>query len=212
MDDFLIYSGYIILLFNLFLYLFSFSRKGKVNIFFISYLAFLVLVQFSMEVMFHMGKNNLFFTNVYFIGQMVVLGLFYYSILKSESQKKFVLWSLSLALLVLIIQYIFDHTQFLKFNLLEITITSLLVVIFGLLHFYNMLTDKKEYYYFTIGVVFYLLTSTVLFLVGNLTIGLTEELKLMSWRLNAFFIIIYYLIILLEWKVSFMPKKKININ
>ncbi|WP_240475214.1 hypothetical protein [Flavobacterium reichenbachii] len=159
-----------------------------------------------------MGKNNLFFTNVYFIGQMVVLGLFYYSILKSESQKKFVLWSLSLALLVLIIQYIFDHTQFLKFNLLEITITSLLVVIFGLLHFYNMLTDKKEYYYFTIGVVFYLLTSTVLFLVGNLTIGLTEELKLMSWRLNAFFIIIYYLIILLEWKVSFMPKKKININ
>ncbi|TDW47418.1 hypothetical protein EV144_105445 [Flavobacterium sp. 270] len=176
------------------------------------YLAFLVLVQFSMELIFHLGKNNLFLTNVYFIGQMVLLGLFYHAILKSKSQKIFVLSSLSVALLALVIQYVFDSTQFLKFNLFEITLTSLIVVIFGLLHLYNMLSEKKEYYYFTIGAVFYLLTSTVLFLVGNLTIGLAQEFGLLSWRLNALLVFIYYLFILFEWKESFNPKKEIKNN
>lgn len=210
MDDLLIYSGYVIILLDLVLYLFSFFRKEKANVFFIVYLAFLVIVLLSMELMFSYRLNNLFLTNVYFIGQMLLLGLFYHSILKLNGQKTFVLWSLGCALLVLAVQYFIEPRQFLKFNLLEITLTSLIIVIFALLHFYNMLTDNKKYYYFTIGVVFYLLTSTVLFLVGNLTIDLSKEFQFFSWRLNAFLVVIYYLVILLEWMVSFRPKNIIK--
>ena len=73
-----------------------------------------------------------------------------------------------------------------------------------------MLTEAKRYYYITIGLIIYLLASTVLFFVGNLTIGLSNELKFMTWNLNAIFVVLNQLFILYEWKVSFKSKKVIN--
>ena len=88
MFDFIIYSGYAILIINLILYSFSFFRSEKVNVFFVCYLAFASLMQFFMEVMSHMHINNLFAVNIFFIGQMIFLGLFYKSLLKINKQKK----------------------------------------------------------------------------------------------------------------------------
>ncbi|SFD87067.1 hypothetical protein [Flavobacterium phragmitis] len=206
MADFLIYSSYLILLINLILYSFSFFRKGKANVFFVSYLFFSFLMQISMELIYHLGLNNLFLVNVFFLGQMILLGLFYDSLFYIKTQKIFVRTTLVIAVLILAIQFIMDSGQFLKFNLFEITLTSLLIVVFALLHFYNMLTESKKYYYINIGVVFYLLASAVLFLIGNLSSGLSNELKYLSWQLNAFLLIIYYLIIMFEWMKSFAKK------
>ncbi|OXA73325.1 hypothetical protein B0A67_04640 [Flavobacterium aquidurense] len=208
MTDLVIYSAYFILLINVVLYTYSFFQTEKANVFLVLYLAFVFVMQLTLELMYHLAMKNLFAINIFFIGQMILLGLFFRSILKNKEQKNFVSWSLVSALLVLGIQLCIDVTQFLKFNLFAITITSLLIVVYALLHFYNMLTSNKEYYYLTIGVIFYLLTSTILFLVGNLTIGLSNEFKLMSWTLNAFLILVYYLFILFEWKVSFSLKRE----
>ncbi|MDQ1167228.1 hypothetical protein [Flavobacterium sp. SORGH_AS_0622] len=207
MADFLIYSGYSILLINLILYAYSFFRKEKANVFFVSYLAFAFLMQISMETLFHLKMNNLFLVNTFFIGQMIFLGLFYYSILKIKIQKQFVKVSLIVALLVLTIQFVNDPQEFLKFNLFEITLTSLLIVVFALLHFYNMLTENKTYYYASMGIIIYLLSSTVLFIIGNLTSTLNNDVKYLSWMFNAFLNIVYYLFIMYEWKVSFSRKK-----
>lgn len=208
MTDLVIYSAYFILLINVVLYTYSFFQTEKANVFLVLYLAFVFVMQLTLEFMYHLAMNNLFAINIFFIGQMILLGLFFRSILKNKEQKNFVSWSLVSALLILVIQLCIDVTQFLKFNLFAITITSLLIVVYALLHFYNMLTTNKEYYYLTVGVIFYLLTSTILFLVGNLTIGLSNEFKLMSWTLNAFLILVYYLFILFEWKVSFSLKRE----
>ncbi|GAA6772588.1 hypothetical protein [Flavobacterium sp. GSB-24] len=151
--------------------------------------------------------NNLFLVNTFFIGQMIFLGLFYYSILKIKIQKQFVKVSLIVALLVLTIQFVNDPQEFLKFNLFEITLTSLLIVVFALLHFYNMLTENKTYYYASMGIIIYLLSSTVLFIIGNLTSTLNNDVKYLSWMFNAFLNIVYYLFIMYEWKVSFSRKK-----
>ncbi|AXB55111.1 hypothetical protein HYN86_00190 [Flavobacterium fluviale] len=211
MFDFIIYLTYCILLADFILYTYSFFREKKANVFFVCYLGFSCLMQFSMEVMYHYRMNNLFLVNIFIIGQMIILGLFYDSLFSLKSQKKFVKISLLVALLILGIQFVMDWNQFLRFNLFEITLTSVLVVIFALIHFYNMLTETRKYYYFNIGVVFYLLTSTVLFLIGNLTHNLSKEFKFLSWELNAVLLIFYYSIILYEWKFSFAPKKrKIN--
>ncbi|MNE31077.1 hypothetical protein D3C80_1246250 [compost metagenome] len=200
MFDFFIYLGYFVLSIDLVLYTHSFFRKKKANVFFVSYLAFSFIMQFSMEVMYHLRMNNLFLVNIFIIGQMILLGLFYTSIFKLKSQKKFVLLSIVAALLILVVQFIIDWNQFLRFNLFEITLTSLLVVIFALIHFYNMLTESKEYYYISIAVVFYLLTSTVLFLIGNLTHNLSKEFKFLSWQLNSILLVMYYGFILYDWK------------
>lgn len=179
---------------------------GKANVFLIAYLFFSVIIQSLIECLYHLHIRNLLLVNVFFIGQMILLGLFYESIFKIKKQKVFVKWSLVSALLILFIQLLIDSNEFFKFNLLEITITSLVIMVSALIHFYNMLVTNKQYYYFTIGVICYLLTSTVIYLVGNLTSGLSNDFKYLSWRLNAFLILIYYLFILYEWKVSFSKK------
>lgn len=207
MIDFLIFSGYLILLINLILYLFSFFRKGKANVFFVSYLAFIFIMQISLELMYRLEINNLFAVNIFFIGQMILLGLFYNSLLPIKSQKIFVKISLVIALLFLFVEFVIDSNQFLKFNLFEITLTSLLIVVFALFHLYNMLTDSKKFYYVSCGIVFYLLGSTVLFLIGNLSMELSNDVKYLTWALNAFLIVIYQLFIFYEWKVSFYENK-----
>ncbi len=203
MIDFLIYSGYLFLLINLILYTYSFFRKRKTNVFFISYLLFAFTMQVIMEFMYHLKFDNLLVLNIFVIGQMILLSLFYMSILKLKSQKKIVKISLCLVLLILSIQFFIDYKQFFKFNLFAITITSLSIVTFALLHFYNMLTEHKTYYYITIAVVFFMLGSTILYLVGNLTLSLSNDVKYLSWTFNAILFLIYQLFILYEWKVSF---------
>lgn len=206
MDDFLIYSGYLILLLNLVLYSYSFFRKGKANVFFVSYLAFSFLMQLSMELMYIFRMNNLFVVNIFFIGQMILLGLFYNSLMKLKSQKIFVKTSLIIALSLLTAQYVLDPGEFLKFNLFEIILTSLLIVVYALMHFYNMLTESKQYYYVSVGVICYLLASTVLFLIGNLSLELSNDLKYLSWMLNALLVFVYQLFILYDGIQSFYKK------
>jgi len=205
-DDFLIYSGYLILLLNLVLYSYSFFRKGKANVFFVSYLAFSFLMQLSMELMYIFRMNNLFVVNIFFIGQMILLGLFYNSLMKLKSQKIFVKTSLIIALSLLTAQYVLDPGEFLKFNLFEIILTSLLIVVYALMHFYNMLTESKQYYYVSVGVICYLLASTVLFLIGNLSLELSNDLKYLSWMLNALLVFVYQLFILYDGIQSFYKK------
>jgi hypothetical protein len=207
MDDFLIYFDYLILVVNVGLYSFSFFRKEKANIFLLLYLIFSLLMQLGMEFLYHLKMNNLLLMNFSFLQQMVFLGLFYRSLYKLDIQKKFVSISLVLVLFVLIARLFFDPDLLFKFNLAQITITSLLTVVFALIHFYNMITENKQYYYLTIGVIGYMFGSTVLFLLGNLTIGLGDDFKYLSWRLNAFLVIVYYLFILFEWIKSFSKKE-----
>ena len=206
MDDFFFFFAYLILLLNLILYSYSFFRKEKANVFFVSYLAFSFLLQIYMEIIYFLRGNNLLAINIFFVGQMILLGLFYNSLMHIKGQKLFVKTSVIIALMVLGAQFIMDPNQFFKFNLFEITLTSLLIVIFALIHFYNMLTENKEYYYISIGIVFYLLTSTVLFLVGNLSPELSADLKYITWMLNAFLIVVYQLFILYDW-IKSNPKK-----
>jgi positive regulator of sigma E activity len=72
-----------------------------------------------------------------------------------------------------------------------------------------MLNEKKEFYYVNVGLLIYLLGSTILFLVGNLTAILSPKMSLFTWILNALLIIINQFFILIEWKKSFY-KKEIN--
>lgn len=163
-----------------------------------------------MELMYILRINNLFAVNIFFIGQMIFLGLFYNSLLHIKSQKMFIKISLLITLLILTGQFIMDSQEFLKFNLFEITLTSLLIVIFALLHFYNMLTEVKKYYYVSVGLICYLLASTVLFLIGNLSLGLSNDVKYLTWMLNAFLILIYQFFILYDWIKSFSKKATLN--
>ncbi|MNX60159.1 hypothetical protein D3C86_910590 [compost metagenome] len=204
---FFTYFGYLVLIINFILYAKGFFKSEKAFKIYTFYLFLLVIIQLTMEVLTSLSINNLYLIHLYFIGQFILLGLFYITLLQNNFQEKIITFSLFFGSLLLVIQYIYEPGLFFKFNLFEIVLTSLFVVVFALLYLYKMLTDSKKYYYITVGIIIYLLTSTVLFLVGNLTIGLSKEVRLISWNLNAFFVVVNQLFILYEWKVSFSGQK-----
>ncbi|WKL44772.1 hypothetical protein [Flavobacterium sp. ZE23DGlu08] len=205
----LVNIGYLILFFNLILFIKGFANQGKAYKIFTWYLGVVFTIQIISNIFMRMNTNNLFLSHFYFIGQFILLSFFYITVLKEEFQKKLVKAGLVIGLLALSIQYAYDTSLFFKFNLFEIFITSFLLIIYATIHFYNMLNEKKEFYYVNVGLLIYLLGSTILFLVGNLTAILSPKMSLFTWILNALLIIINQFFILIEWKKSFY-KKEIN--
>ncbi|MES2853861.1 MAG: hypothetical protein V4698_13195 [Bacteroidota bacterium] len=205
----LVNIGYLILFFNLILFIKGFANQGKAYKIFTWYLGVVFTIQIISNIFMRMNTNNLFLSHFYFIGQFILLSFFYITVLKEEFQKKLVKAGLVIGLLALSIQYAYDTSLFFKFNLFEIFITSFLLIIYATIHFYNMLNEKKEFYYVNVGLLIYLLGSTILFLVGNLTAVLSPKMSLFTWILNALLIIINQFFILIEWKKSFY-KKEIN--
>jgi hypothetical protein len=198
--------GYVILLVNLILFLKDFSKYGKAYMIFAGYLAMIFIIQMVSKIMIEFHFENLFTTHFYFIGQLVLLSFFYLAILKEDYQKSIVRISLVLGLLALAIQYSYDTSLFFKFNLFEIFITSFSLIIYATFHLYNMLNGKKEFYYINMGIIIYLFGSSILYLVGNLTVVLSLKMGLTTWILNAFLYIIYQVLILIEWKKSYYKK------
>ncbi|TWH99351.1 hypothetical protein IQ05_03100 [Flavobacterium tiangeerense] len=200
------YVGYFILILNFILYWNGFSKHGKTFQYLVCYLTVLVIVQVIMEILVLQSKNNLFLVHAYFIGQFLCLGFFYKTLMKTKTQVAIIQYSMIAGCVLLIVDYALYPEQFFKFNLLEIALTSLLVVLYAVMHLYNMLLEHKQYYFLTIGIITYLLASTVLFFVGNITTGLSDEFKLLTWNVNSFLVILFQLLIFVEWKKSFSKK------
>jgi hypothetical protein len=206
MLDIYIYVGFIVLFLNLVLFIRGFSNQVKAYAIFTWYLGIIFAIQIISNALMKMRINNLFLSHFYFIGQFVILSFFYGTILKVKFQKNIVKLGLVIGLFVLGMQYANDTDLFFRFNLFEIFITSFLLIIYATFHFYNMLNEKKEFYYINMGVLLYLFGSTILFLVGNLMIVLSSKMSKITWILNAFLYIIYQLFILVEWRKSFSKK------
>lgn len=117
----LVNIGNILLFLNLVLFVICFSRQGKPFTIFTFYLALMFLIQMSSSMMSRFWINNLWFISFfYFIGQFLVLGLFYDTIFKSKKLKKDTLAIGIIGFAIIGVQYIFDSSQFFKFNIFEI--------------------------------------------------------------------------------------------
>lgn len=205
----LIYIGIFILFLNFILFTRHFSSQDKVFKVFTGYLGMVLVIQIISNLLSKFNINNLYLSHFYFVGQFIMLSFFYKILLKAAYQKKIVAIGLFAGLAVIVLQYVMDPSLFFKFNLFEIFITSLLIISYATLYFYNILNEKKVYYYINIGILFYLFGSTILFMVGNLTNKLSAEYTKVPWILNSGLYIVYKLLILLEWKKSF-SRKSIN--
>ncbi|MTH17350.1 hypothetical protein [Flavobacterium sp. LC2016-01] len=212
MHLYLVKFGYILLLLNFILYAIKLRGKNDAYKVFAFYLLVILCVQVIARILKEKGLDNLFLSHVYFMGQFAILSLFYLKLVKDPFQQKAIKIGFVLVLSTLIIQYGLKPEMFFKFNLYEIFITSFLLIIYAVFHFYNMLDEKKEFYYINMGILLYLFASTILFLIGNLTTKFSKDLSMITWTLNAILIIVYHLFFLYEWKVSYFRTKAINSN
>lgn len=207
MNQILAYIGYFILLVNFILFVRNYSNQSKAYKVFTFYLGLIVGIQIFSEILIQQKTNNLFLSHFYFVGQFILLSFFYFALLgKVQVQRKIIKGGLVVGMLILAVQYYSDPSLFFKFNLVEIFITSFVLIIFSTFHFYNLLNEKKEFYYINIGILMYLFGSTVLFFVGNLMASLSPVINKIPWIMNSVLYIIYQIFISIEWYKSYSNK------
>ncbi|MDM1556192.1 hypothetical protein PYS58_06085 [Chryseobacterium indologenes] len=191
-----------ILLINLAVYCIGFFRSGRAYTFFISYLAWILICEIVFYVLNYKRINNLFFSHYYLIVQFLLLGLFFHEILTEKYQKKIARFLLVSIPSVLIVQYIIDPEKYYVFNLFEIFVTSYSLIILALFHLYNILDAEKKYNYISLGLLLYLISSTVIFLSGNLYTVMNTNLHREIWVFNVVMFIVYQLFIFAEYFFS----------
>lgn len=191
-----------ILLINLAVYCVGFFHSGRAYTFFISYLVWILICEIIFYVLNYQRINNLFFSHYYLIIQFVLLGLFFHEILTEKYQKNIARFLLIMIPTVLIVQYIIDPEKYYVFNLFEIFVTSYSLIILALFHLYNILDTEKKYNYISLGLLLYLISSTVIFLSGNLYTVMNTNLHKEIWVFNVVMFIVYQLFIFAEYFFS----------
>ncbi len=146
--------------------------------------------------------SNFFLSHYYFIFQFVALSIFFYSLFSNLLLKRVILSFLILVLILLAIQYSRTPDLYWRFNLFEIGITSMLLIVYALIFLIeNFKTAKHNYLYFCNGLIIYLASSLSIFLSGNTDwVIFTEPFVLDLWFFNSLFYILYQFLIYKEWK------------
>ena len=127
----LIYFGYIILGVNTFLFFKSYRNQSVAFKLFTYYLLITLLIQLLSTYIKNYSpiKNNLFLSHYYFIGQFIFLSFFFKQLLKRSFYKKIVTFVLFIVLSMLAIYYFIYPSNYSKFNIFEIVIDVLNVIV-----------------------------------------------------------------------------------
>ena len=201
-------AGLLFLLFNSILFLKTRTGKDKNYKCLTFYLTILFVVELACNIIGILKPNsNFFLSHYYFIIQFIVLSLFFYYLFDSKRLKFFIILNFVFVAIVLGVQYFNNPLLYWEFNVLEIGMTSFLLIFYCIIYFYRHLKSSFDYFYFCFGLTFYLTSSMLIFLSGNTTLVFFEEPFYFDiWVFNSLFYIFYQYMVFKEWR--FLNKEK----
>lgn len=194
--------------------LFFKSRKDKNVVY--KYITFYLLIQFVVELCCHIigflyPNENFFLSHYYFVIQFIMLSLFFNQLFKNKLLKKIVYINLGIVLLILCFQYYKRPSMYWEFNIFEIGTTSILLILYSTVYFYENIKESYKYHFFCYGLTFYLMSSCLIFLTGNTQlVFINEPVYLDIWIFNSLFFILFQILIYKEWQ--FLEKKEIQLD
>ncbi len=189
----------ILLAINTILFLRSFLSQKRAFKIFSFYLIVMLIIQIKSYLIWTVKGSNLYLSHFYFILQFIFLSIFYYELFNKKKLKNSILVVSILVIIALVFQYIGNPLLYKKFNLLEIVLTSLTIVSFSVVHFYNTLTDKSNYIYVNSGIFIYLIGSTLIFCSGNFINDSSISFRNILWIINSLLYLVYQIFIFIEW-------------
>jgi hypothetical protein len=201
MFQILYYTANLILLLNFILFLSKFKKNDKAYKIYAVYLGAIVLVQASMQLLIVLRYQNLILSHAYFCLQFILLSLFYLKLMKQNYQRQIIKFNLVLVPLILAVNFWINPSQVHEFCLLEIMLTSITIIGYSVFHFYNMLSNKKEFYFINCGILIYLFGSMTLFLPRNLYTIYGYSFGKVLHILNLVLYLMYLILIFIEWKL-----------
>tara|TARA_R110000787_G_scaffold200643_3_gene311604 strand:- start:1685 stop:2230 length:546 start_codon:yes stop_codon:yes gene_type:complete len=173
---------------------------------------FLILtlaVQIPMAILAGFGDDNLFLSHYYFIGQFILMSLFFYKTLINKVVKKIIFMVLFGVMLALLVQYFKNPELYYTFNLFEISITSIPIIFYCFSFMVQQISNpEKKFIYFISGLFAYTICSTLIFLAGNIP----GDTQIILWTVNNSLYILFQLLIFLEWYRNFREKRLINLT
>jgi hypothetical protein len=202
LDKFITHLGHFFLILNTLLFIVSYTKKDKALKYFIMYLILCLFIQIFSDLLFDLRVNNLFLSHYFFVGQFLFLSLFFstlYNLKKIKNLNKI----LTIVITIPFVTYLINFPEALKrFNIFEIAITSIPLIIYSFFFFVKKLEDHecKKYIYFNAGFFLYTLCSTLIFTLGNIGSG---ELKMYVWHFNTFLYIVFQILVFVEWFKNF---------
>jgi hypothetical protein len=209
-DDVFLYLGMLLNIINMFLYALSYKKNSRNLTYklFSLYLLCELIINISAFILASYQEHNLFLTHYYFILQYIILSLFYKTLFKNP-QKQMVTVVFIPVLTILAIQYAMQPELYFKFNTTEVFITSLPIVVYSMIHLYNSLNESPKYMYINAGVLIYITTSTLIFILGDYLSGNSSSSSSSSssvdtiWFINKVLYVIYLALIFIEWWRNF---------
>jgi hypothetical protein len=167
------------------------------------YLAFVFLLQLAFKLTFKFQIENWFLSNVFLIGEFFIISYFYFCITKSNLQLKIIQFSVILFILLIAIQYSIDYTLFFRINPLESLFVSLSITTYCTFYLYEILDQKKLFYYNTIGALIYQCGSVFVFLGANLFLSSYKHVSIYLYNFHTVLAIVYAVFVIIEWRVNF---------
>ena len=192
--------GYALLFLNIIFYSSNFykNKEAPFRVLFI-YMLTIGLVQITGEAYLEAEKGNLFVSHYYFLSQSILFHVFYYLIVKSQKIKTLIKIVIPCTLISLAIQYYMYPELYHIFNVYEICICILPIVLYALSHLFQTLGNPdKKYMYITSGVLLYFLPHALIFSSGNLMPNLPDNVNEIIWLVNSSLYIIFLLLIFVE--------------
>ncbi len=181
-----------------FLYLKGFTINGRAYRLFTFYLMFIGLLQYAqIHVTTVWGMENIFLSHFYFIGQFILLTLFFYELL----QKKWIYFLMGVSLVVIAIQYVLHPDLFPVYNKFGIFFTHIILVALALLYLYKSMGERSIFQLISVGIVLYFTSTSIIFYSGNMVFNpeISQEVMELIMNINSVLYFAFQILIFVEW-------------
>ena len=148
----------------------------------------------------------------YELFQFVILSYFYSLLLKTRAQLLTVYVGLIILPLFLLSRYLINPSLFFEYNLFETYLTTMPLIIYSSMHLYNNLGEKSDFYYSNLGLLFYLFTSTFIFLFYRLLVvfEIEDHINDLMININITLQYIKFAFFFYQWKLIYFNKDERN--
>lgn len=188
------------------LYVVGYKNYGRAYKIFSIYLLGIAVIQMIMNIVTeaHLTETNLYMFVYYFVFQFIMLSFFYKKLLGF----RWIHYVTVIALIFFCYQYIEKPSMYFEYNPIGVIVGQGTIVIYSLLYFYKLLSEKGEFMIVNIGVFFYLLSSMLIFASGNmaLKIEFSNNLAQILSSTNLILYFVFQILIIVEWYRNYRIK------
>ena len=148
----------------------------------------------------------------YELFQFVILSYFFSLLLKTRAQLLTVYILVIVLPIFLLSRYLINPNLFFEYNHLEPYLTTMPLIIYSSMHLYNNLGEKSDFYYSNLGLLFYLFTSTFIFLFYRLLVvfEIEDHINDLMININITLQYIKFAFFFYQWKLIYFNKNERN--